>query len=191
MTTSELKALMEQQAADLATMESEIKNVERRQRAITNNFNKKYAAQLTFWDKLADKIASFAGSWRFIGIFFGIILVWTVSNVIGIFGIHFDPYPFILLNLILSCIAALQAPFILMSQNRISDRDRKRDDHDFQVNLQAEMEIKILHDKVDYHIAKQWQKLLEIQMQQMESLEKIEKKLLSAIQEEKSSKKEN
>lgn len=103
---------------------------------------------LNLGDRLADRVASFGGSWTFIAAFFGLLLGWIVLNIVGLRH-PFDPYPFILLNLVLSCLAAIQAPVIMMSQNRKEQRDRLRAIHDYRVNLKAEHEIRLLHEKID------------------------------------------
>lgn len=112
-------------------------------------------ANTTFANRIADKVADFGGSWTFILTFCGIIFVWITANVYFLSDKGFDPYPFILLNLILSCVAALQAPVIMMSQNRQEDKDRDRAKKDFLVNLKAEMEIRALHQKLDMLLEKQ------------------------------------
>ncbi|MEZ0607497.1 DUF1003 domain-containing protein [Fibrella sp. WM1] len=106
-------------------------------------------ANLTFGQRLADRIADFGGSWTFILLFLGIIIVWMTTNVWYLSNRGFDPYPFILLNLVLSCLAALQAPVIMMSQNRQEERDRERARQDYEVNLKAESEIRLLQQKMD------------------------------------------
>src|SRR6185295_12002607 len=134
---------------------------------------------LTPGQKISDKVARFGGSWRFI-ILFGIKLtLWIIFNVIAIADYKFDPYPFILMNLILSCIAALQAPVIMMSQNRQEEKDRKRSRSDYLVNLKAEIEVRNLHSKMDLLITEQMKSLFEIQKAQIESLGKIEGHLKS------------
>ena len=133
--------------------------------------------KLSIGDKLADKVAEFGGSWKFIILFLCMILFWISLNVYWLKNKGFDPYPFILLNLILSCIAALQAPIIMMSQNRKEDRDRKRAENDYLINLKAEIEIRNLHQKLDLLIVEQMKNLFETQRAQMEMLEEIEEKL--------------
>jgi uncharacterized membrane protein len=125
---------------------------------------------LTFGQRWADRIARFGGSWTFIGIFLFLMLVWMAINV---FELHppFDPYPFILLNLMLSCLAALQAPVIMMSQNRQNEKDRINAEHDYQVNRKAEAEIQLLHEKLD--------RLLELHHLQHESVEELKVKVRS------------
>ncbi len=131
----------------------------------------------SFGNRLADKVASFGGSWRFIIIFFAILIGWMILNVWWLSDKGFDPYPFILLNLILSCLASIQAPIIMMSQNRQEDKDRERAEHDYKVNLKAEVEIRMLHEKLDHLLLHQNKRLMEIQKVQMEMLEGIEKKI--------------
>jgi uncharacterized membrane protein len=133
--------------------------------------------EFTLGQKLADRIASFGGSWNFIIIFMAIIFVWIASNIIFLANKGFDPYPFILLNLILSCLAALQAPVIMMSQNRQEEKDRERAKQDYMINLKAELEIRTLHEKLDHLIIHQQQELLNIQQMQVEMMEDIMKQL--------------
>jgi len=128
---------------------------------------------LTFGQRIADKVASFGGSWTFI-ISFGIfIFIWININVFWIVNKSFDPYPFILLNLILSCIAALQAPVIMMSQNRQEEKDRERAKKDYMINLKSELEIRTLHEKIDHFIMDQQQELLELQKDQIDMMNDI------------------
>ena len=120
---------------------------------------------------MADSVARFGGSWIFILSFGGFLLVWIVLNAFFLTQHRFDPYPFILLNLILSCLAAIQAPIIMMSQKRQEAKDRLRSLNDYRVNLKAELEIQHLHEKMDYLISKQWQRLAEIQHMQLEIMQ--------------------
>jgi uncharacterized membrane protein len=122
--------------------------------------------------RVADAVASFGGSWRFLGIFALIILVWMGCNAV-LLSHPFDPYPFILLNLVLSCLAAMQAPIIMMSQNRQAIKDRLRAEHDYEINLKAELELQLLHEKLDHLLLVEWQQLLEIQATQTEMLEEL------------------
>ncbi len=130
-------------------------------------------APLTLGQRLADKIADFGGSWTFIIIFIAFILVWMGINAWFLLNKGFDPYPFILLNLILSCLAALQAPVIMMSQNRQEDKDRQRAKNDYMINLKSELEVRILHEKIDHLIITQQQDMLELQQAQLDMMEKI------------------
>ncbi|MCG2611471.1 DUF1003 domain-containing protein [Flavobacterium sp. SM15] len=134
----------------------------------------------TFGQKVADKVAEFGGSWTFIISFMFFLILWIFANVFLLLNKGFDPYPFILLNLILSCIAALQAPVIMMSQNRQEEKDRKRAKNDYMVNLKSELEIRMLHEKIDHLILHQEQSLIELQKVQIDMMNdiisKIEKK---------------
>ncbi|WP_306352782.1 DUF1003 domain-containing protein [Flavobacterium sp. '19STA2R22 D10 B1'] len=127
----------------------------------------------TFGQRIADKVATFGGSWTFIILFTVFILIWIASNVYLLLDKGFDPYPFILLNLILSCLAALQAPVIMMSQNRQEEKDRDRAKKDYMINLKSEMEIRMLHEKIDHMILHQQQELIEIQNVQLEMMNDI------------------
>lgn len=127
---------------------------------------------LTLGQQLADRVASFGGSWTFIMAFGGFIMCWILINVY-LLSTSFDPYPFILLNLLLSCLAAIQAPIIMMSQNRQDEKDRERSRKDYMINLKAELEIRMLHEKIDHLMMKQQQHLLAIQQEQIEMLGQI------------------
>jgi uncharacterized membrane protein len=127
----------------------------------------------TFGQRIADKVASFGGSWTFIISFGVFIALWIGTNVIWLLDKGFDPYPFILLNLILSCLAALQAPVIMMSQNRQEEKDRERSKKDYMINLKSELEIRILHEKIDHFITEQHHELLESQLTQMDMMNDI------------------
>jgi uncharacterized membrane protein len=132
-----------------------------------------FDAKMTLGQHVADRVARFGGSWPFIGIFGGILVVWMVVNAWVLAQRPFDPYPFILLNLVLSTLAALQAPVIMMSQNRQSEKDRLHAQRDYEVNLMAEIEIRDLHDKMDSLRFKQWHELWHIQKRQIELLEHL------------------
>jgi uncharacterized membrane protein len=127
----------------------------------------------TLGQRMADKVASFGGSWIFITYFGFFILIWICTNAFVLYNRGFDPYPFILLNLILSCLAAIQAPVIMMSQNRQEEKDRERSKKDYMINLKAELEIKALHEKIDHLIIYQQEQLLEIQKVQIEMMNDI------------------
>ena len=135
-------------------------------------------SDLTYGQIMADKVAEFGGSWTFIISFFTFLMIWIIINVIVLVSKPFDPYPFILLNLILSCLAAIQAPIIMMSQNRQDDKDRRRAQLDYQVNLKAELEIKLLHEKIDYLLMHQNKRLLEFQEVQMDYLEDLYQRII-------------
>lgn len=127
----------------------------------------------TTGEKLSDKVASFGGSWKFIIIFMLLLFIWIAFNTLVMKNKGFDPFPYILLNLILSCIAAIQAPVIMMSQNRKEEKDRQRAINDYMVNLKAEIEIRTLHEKVDLSVVDQYKHLCEIQQKQIELMEAI------------------
>ncbi|MGA9211856.1 DUF1003 domain-containing protein [Kaistella sp.] len=128
-------------------------------------------------EKLSDQVAKFGGSWKFIIIFAVILIVWIFYNTQVMHNKSFDPYPYILLNLILSCIAAIQAPIIMMSQNRQEAKDRTRATSDYMINLKSEIEIRNLHEKVDLSIIDQYKHLCEIQQKQLQLLEELNKKV--------------
>ena len=149
------------------------KIVERRH--VTRNTNKEFDDQLTFGQRLADNVAKFGGSWTFIIIFALILLTWVILNslILARFQDAFDPYPYILLNLFLSMLASIQAPIIMMSQNRQASKDRMNAAHDYEVNLKAEMEIEALHQKMDELRDHQWAELVEMQQEQIRLLTKL------------------
>lgn len=143
---------------------------------ISQNLNTTINQKATFGQKSADAIAKFGGSWPFIFLFVVILGSWILLNTLHFLGLSFDRYPFILLNLVLSYLAAIQAPIIMMSQNRQATRDRIAADHDYQTNLKAELEISLLHEKIDYLMSQQWQQMLELQQLQIELLTQLNKK---------------
>lgn len=132
---------------------------------------------LTKGQSISDKVASFGGSWKFIIIFSIILFFWILFNTLTPLRDKFDPYPFILMNLVLSCIAALQAPIIMMSQNRQEEKDRKRSENDFMINMKAELEIRSLHQKIDLLLEDQIKTLFDSHARQLELLKNIEKEL--------------
>ena len=155
---------------------------------IAENIEDVYDDHRSIGDQLADNLAKFGGSWYFL-IGFGVFLAcWMALNVLVYAKWSFDPYPFIFLNLMLSCLAAIQAPVILMSQRRAERKDRLRAESDYRVNLKAELEIRHLHEKLDYLVSKQWERLMEIQQLQLETLqENRPKSLVKAIKKKKAS----
>lgn len=142
---------------------------------ISHDTNQESETELTFGQKLADKVAKFGRSWTFIIIFGLILLSWVLLNALLLArrGATFDPYPYILLNLFLSMLASLQAPIILMSQNRQTFKDRLNAAHDYQVNLKAELEILSLHEKIDELRQNQWAELIAMQQEQIELLTQL------------------
>ncbi|MCJ7426333.1 MAG: DUF1003 domain-containing protein [Dehalococcoidales bacterium] len=163
-----VKNVLETEKGELSTLEEDVLKSLKEQELLSENINVEFDQKLTFGQRLSDKLADSAGSWGFIIAFGIVILLWIIINTVLLVFRHFDPYPFILLNLVLSCLAALQAPVILMSQNRQESRDRLRAEYDYRVNLKAELEIRNLHEKVDHLLRHQWQRLLEIQEIQTE-----------------------
>ncbi|MFD2307946.1 DUF1003 domain-containing protein [Enterococcus termitis] len=156
-----------------ATILQNVKNNE----TISDNLNTTMEKNLTVGQKTADAIAKFGGSWPFIFIFVVVLIVWIIINSTQLVGKPFDKYPFILLNLLLSCLAAIQAPVIMMSQNRQEARDREQANNDYKVNLKAEIEINLLHEKMDYLINSQWQHLIQIQHMQIELLSELQEQV--------------
>ncbi len=172
-----LTRLLEQERGELEALDQEVIEAIRDNAILSENIQEVIEDALTSGQKLADKIASFGGSWTFILIFFSFLLLWMFVNIFILATRPFDPYPFILLNLILSCLAAIQAPIIMMSQNRKEQKDRKRAEQDYKVNLKAELEIKLLSDKIDHLLVHQNKKLLEIQEVQIDYLEDVIKQI--------------
>lgn len=163
----------ESEKGELTSLEQEVLKSLGKQKLLSKNINEEFERKLTLGEKIADKIAVFGGSWGFIISFLMVMLSWVIFNTSALFREHFDPYPFILLNLVLSCVAAIQAPIIMMSQNRQEEKDHMIAEHDYRINLKAELEIRQLHEKIDFMIMHQWQKLIEIQQVQLELLEDL------------------
>jgi uncharacterized membrane protein len=166
------------EVGELSELEEDVLKTLNDHQIISEKINlNKDSDDYTVGQRMADKVASFGGSWKFIIIFSMFIVIWIFTNIVFLMNKGFDPYPFILLNLILSCLAALQAPVIMMSQNRQEEKDRERAKQDYMVNLKAELEIRTLHEKIDHLIIHQQQELLNIQQVQVEMLEDIMKRL--------------
>lgn len=163
---------LEKDKGELSTLESQVVESLGTQELVSEDVNKELDEIRSFGERLSDHITSFGGSWAFIISFSLYILIWMGINIWPVLG-AFDPYPYILLNLTLSCLAAVQAPIILMSQKRQEAKDRLRAEHDYQVNLKAELEIRHLHEKLDHLLIHQWQRLLEIQHMQTELMEEM------------------
>jgi len=171
-----VEGILKKEKGELTNLENKVLESLREQETIAQNINIEFDKQLTFGEKLSDKLASFGGSWRFIIIFFLLLAIWILINSVSLFNKNFDPYPFILLNLILSCLAAIQAPIIMMSQNRMETKDRIRARNDYLVNLKAELEIRNLNERIDNLLTDQWQRLLEIQKIQMDIMNELVEK---------------
>lgn len=168
-----LENVLKRELGEISELEEEVIQSINKHELLSSNIEDELVEKLTIGERLSDKIASFGGSWTFIIIFFSFLFLWMAINVYFVATRPFDPYPFILLNLILSCLAAIQAPIIMMSQNRKEAKDRQRSEYDYQVNLKAELEIRLLHEKIDHLIVQQNQRLLEIQQIQVDLLEDI------------------
>jgi uncharacterized membrane protein len=168
-----LSSLIAREKEELAVIDKDVIDTFKKNPVLSENIYEKKEAKLTVGQKMADKIALFGGSWTFISIFFSFIIIWMAVNVIVLIAKPFDPFPFILLNLFLSCLAAVQAPIILMSQNRQSQKERTRGEHDYKIDLKAELEIKLLSKKVDHLLVRQINNLLEIQEVQTDYLEDL------------------
>jgi uncharacterized membrane protein len=169
-------------APDLSALFAGLGELERRvfthvlhRKRTSRDTTAQFDAELTFGERLADRIATFGGSWGFICIFMAVLLGWIAFNLER--PASFDPYPFILLNLVLSCLAALQAPVIMMSQNRMAAKDRLDARHDYEVNLKAELEITQLHAKLDDLQQRAWAHLIEMQQRQLDCLQRVERRV--------------
>ena len=168
-----VERLLEDEKGEITQLEQRVLESLRDQEILSQNPETEFDAGLTLGQRAADRIADFGGSWVFIGIFALVMFCWMLLNSYVLAARPFDPYPYILLNLVLSCLAAIQAPVIMMSQNRQEARDRQRSLHDYQVNLKAELEIRHLHQKIDHLLSRQWERLVEIQEVQMELINQI------------------
>jgi len=168
-----LSSLIIKESGEIDALDKDVMEAIKNNSLLSENIEESIGVKQTFGQKLADKIASFGGSWTFIVIFFIFILLWMGTNIWILTKKSFDPFPFILLNLILSCLAAIQAPIIMMSQNRKEEKDRLRGENDYKINLKAELEIKLLSEKIDHLIVHQNKKLIEIQEIQADYLEDL------------------
>jgi uncharacterized membrane protein len=160
--------IVREDAGSISDLEIQVLEAVREHELLTENTNREIEDQLTLGDRVADRIARFGGSWGFIIAFCAFLLLWMALNAWWLAEGGFDPYPFILLNLLLSTLAALQAPVIMMSQRRLEARDRVRAENEYKVNLKAEIEVRLLTERVDRLLRHQWQRLLEIQQVQVD-----------------------
>jgi uncharacterized membrane protein len=165
--------LLERERGELSELDRQVVESLAREEVVARDVEAAWEGRRTMGERVADLVADFGGSWVFIGIFFVVLVVWMAFNVWAASREVFDPYPFILLNLVLSCLAAIQAPIIMMSQNRQEAKDRLRSENDYRVNLKAELEIRHLHEKMDHLINRQWERLAEIQQIQLEIMQDI------------------
>jgi uncharacterized membrane protein len=168
--------LLQSERGELTSLEEEVLRSIRDHELLTKNVDAEFERSWSLGERLADRIASFGGSWAFLTCFGAFLALWIVINSIVLIVRPPDPYPFILLNLVLSCLAAIQAPIIMMSQNRQETKDRLRSQNDYQVNLKAELEIRHLHEKIDHLLSHQWDRLAQIQEIQLDLLSEIGKK---------------
>ncbi len=169
--------LLESEKGELSTLEHQVLETMQQHELISiTSADTASDHEWTFGERVADKIATFGGSWAFMGFFAGFLVVWITINSVAVYWKPADPYPFILLNLLLSCLAAIQAPIIMMSQNRQEAKDRLRSQYDYQVNLKAELEIRQLHEKMDHLLSHQWERLAQIQGIQIDLLEELRRK---------------
>jgi len=169
-------SLLKSEKGEVTSLEYELIKSMQDHDLITKNIDSTLDQHWTLGERLADKIATFGGSWSFLICFAIFITVWITVNTMVMVARPADPYPFILLNLILSCIAAIQAPVIMMSQNRQETKDRLRSENDYQINLKAELEIQHLHEKLDHLLMHQWDRLAQIQEIQLDLLSEMSKK---------------
>jgi uncharacterized membrane protein len=163
-----VRHLLEADRGELDRLESQVVDAIRNEDLVSQNINEAFDERRGAGQRVADGIAAFGGSWTFILGFLGVLALWIAVNASALLAKPFDPYPFILLNLVLSCLAAVQAPVILMSQNRQSAKDRLQAEYDFRTNLKAELEIRLVHEKLDHLLSHAWQRLLEIQQMQLD-----------------------
>src|SRR5881409_3011047 len=179
-----VKEVLEDEIGELSALDNEVIQSLEQHEILSADISKQFEKKLTFGERLSDHIAEFGGSWKFLITFGAVIFVWIGANAVLLATRAFDPYPFILLNLVLSCLAAVQARVIMMSQNRAEVRDRLRAENDYKVNLKAELEIRHLHEKIDHLLRRQYNRLFEIQQIQIELLEEISQRKRGAPREQ-------
>ncbi|WP_083533085.1 DUF1003 domain-containing protein [Bosea sp. WAO] len=172
--TRYVEEILREEHGEYSDLDREVVESIARQDTIASDTDDEFDEKRSFGERVSDGLASFGGSWAFLISFGCVLVVWMLVNIAEGPG-AFDAYPFILLNLVLSCIAAIQAPIIMMSQKRQEQKDRARSSNDYQVNLKAELEIRHLHEKIDHLITKQWQRLAEIQQVQLEMMQETQR----------------
>ncbi len=170
-----IREIMSKEVSEVTSLEHQVAKSIEQQELLSRNLNEEFDTKTSFGDQLSDRMAEFGGSWRFIILFATVMACWIGINTAALLTKPFDPFPYILLNLVLSCLAAIQAPVIMMSQNRQEAKDRLRAEHDYRVNLKAELEIRNLHEKVDHLLVHQWRRMMEIQDVQMDLLAELRK----------------
>jgi uncharacterized membrane protein len=177
MADQEITSRMTEEEDQLKKLQDIVAETIKEEELIINNLLHPPTDNLRPSQRIADKVARFGGSWKFIISFLVILIVWIIYNLTSPSKDSFDPFPFILLNLVLSCVAAIQAPVIMMSQNRQEEKDRKRAENDYLVNLKAELEIRSLQQKVDLLQQQQIKALYDMQVEQLAHLKRICDKL--------------
>ncbi len=177
MDNSEIKEMFEVSTEQLKKLQEIVSKTIQEEDLIVNNLKNPPQEILSRGQRISDKVARFGGSWKFIIIFGIVLVVWIMINTLVVVKFRFDPYPFILMNLILSCIAALQAPVIMMSQNRQEEKDRMRAENDYLINLKAELEVRSLHEKMDLLLQEQLKTLYAIQEKQLLLVNDLHSKL--------------
>lgn len=177
MDQNEIDQLLNQNSEHIKKLHDIVKKTMEEEGLIIDNLLHPPKEILTQGQRVSDKVARFGGSWNFILIFTFILIVWVLYNSLALTKNRFDPYPFILMNLVLSCVAALQAPVIMMSQNRQEEKDRMRNENDYLINLKAELEIRSLHQKLDLLLEDQIKELYEAQAKQMKLLKEVQDKV--------------
>jgi uncharacterized membrane protein len=165
--------VLQEEMGELSRLEKEVLTSLKEHELLAKNVNTEFERKLRPGERVSDKVAEIGGSWRFVIGFVIIIAIWISLNSLLLMRRPFDPYPYILLNLILSCVAALQAPVIMMSQRRQEERDRMRAENDYRINLKAELEIRHLHEKIDHLLVSQWQKMMEIQKIEIDEMQDL------------------
>ena len=168
-----MEELLQQEHGEFSELDRQVVESIARQDTISENSEEEFEEHRTFPDRVSDNMAAFGGSWWFLISFAAVLLVWIGVNLFEGLNGAFDPYPFILLNLLLSCIAAIQAPIIMMSQKRQEVKDRLRSFNEYRVNLKAELEVRHLHEKLDYLISRQWTRLAEMQQMQLDAMNEL------------------
>lgn len=168
-----IETLLVSERGELSALDRSVLDSMTSNETLARNIEESLGEARSFGDRIADKVAEFGGSWAFIISFSVVLVTWMMFNILAATVWRFDPYPFILLNLLLSSVAAFQAPIIMMSQRRQEQKDRARSENDYRVNLKAELEIRNLHEKIDHLLMRQWERLTEIQQIQLELMEDI------------------
>ena len=172
-----IEGFLKKQIGSLTDLDHTVLDSLKEKTTLTDKLDGEEIKAMTFGQRIADKVASFGGSWTFIILFALFLLIWICINIYWLGNKGFDPYPFILLNLILSSLAAIQAPVIMMSQNRQEEKDRERGRNDYMINLKSELEIRMLHEKIDHLILNEQQEVLEIHKVQIEMMNDILKRI--------------